>query len=385
MKPAVRLPVAGVLAVLLAAGAGPTANAATPGEDAYDRLGVAVALENGCSLYRGFEGWFLYKAWAAQYDGSNVDREVAAARAAAGGLGKIIASAEAGERTRAEALKRYQVRAKTLGCQSGVEYLRDGKIAASTMIGSAMMTAQINRVKEPLAPGLTLLSSEQRALHSAYVALIKADFGPNLPLVEQQMGGMAQQRMRQYQAQIPVMAATMQQRDHDEAFGLIRLESMAQANGYQPRLVTLTRTTPLDLPVLEWRKAGSPTLRFQQVPVRLRLTEGGAPKGHVYAVLAVRRGGGSIIGVFGEDTSALSGKLLARFTNSGGTVSVDLNRSAADCPFDVCFGVPDALLTDPRSTKAIAVVSLEQPVKSYANESNVVRLDQSAISTVLKP
>ncbi|MDP3905671.1 hypothetical protein [Novosphingobium sp.] len=373
--------------VLLSALLPVAAAAATPPapEDNYDRLGMAVALENTCSMMRGFEGWFMHKAWTAQMSGSNVDGEIEAARRAAGGLGDITASAEAGEKARAAAHKRFADKARTLGCQGGMAYLRDGKMAAATMFGSTMLTAQQNRSSAPPATGLTVLTAEQRGLHSAFVAVAQADFGVNLPLLEQQMGKLAQQRMGQYRAQQPVMAATLQVRDHDEAFGLLRLESQAQGAGYQPRLVALNRFAPLDLPVLEWRKAGSAPVRFAQVPARLRLADAGVLKWQAYAVLAVCQGGGATLGLFGEDAPALAGRFQARFINDGANTAVDLARQSADCLFDACFSVPDALLGNVRAAKAMVVVTLEQPVKSYADESNVMRIDLATLPTVMKP
>lgn len=383
MKPALPARLSVMLSALL-----PVAAAATtppPPEDNYDRLGVAAALENTCGMVRGFEGWFLYKAWAAQLNGSNVDREIEAARKAAGGLGNITASVEAGEKARAAAHQRFADKARSLGCQGGMEYLRDGKIAAATMFGSAMLTAQRNRASSPPATGLTALTDEQRGLHSAFVALVSAEFGPNLPVLEQQMGRLADQRMAQYRGEHPMMATLLQLRDHDEAFGLLRLESQAQGAGYQPRLTALNRFAPLDLPVLEWRKAGSGPVRFAQVPVRLRLADGGVLKWQAYAVLAVRPNGGAVLGLFGEDAKALAGRFQAKFMNHGANEFVDLSRQTADCLFDACFAVPAAQLANARATKAMAVVTLEQPVKSYGDESNVMRIDLAPLSRVMKP
>lgn len=374
--------------VLLSALLPVTAVAATPSpaEDNYDRLGVAVALENTCGMMRGFEGWFLHKAWAAQLNGSKMDGEIEAARKAAGGLSNITASVAAGEKARAAAHQRYADKARTLGCQGGMDYLRDGKIAATTMFGSAMLTAQRNRASSPPATGLTALSDEQRGLHSAFVALVSAEFGPNLPVLEQQMGRLADQRMAQYSGQHLVMAKMLQMQDHDEAFGLLRLESQAQGAGYQPRLSALKQAAPLDLPVVEWRKAGSAPVRFGQVPVRLRLADGGVLKWQAYSVLAVRpNGGDAVLGLFGEDAKALAGRFQAKFMNHGASTFVDLSRQTTDCLFDACFTVPAALLANTRATKAMAVVTLEQPVKSYADESNVMRIDLVPLWTVMKP
>lgn len=348
--------------------------------DAFERLGVALALAERCETMRGFEYLYLAEAWQRHEGGSAAGSAGDAARKAAADSGQSWREANmAAFEARKRHADAWRAKAERLGCDGGHNYLVQGMVLSYKNLGSVMAIAVAYRgpgagAESPFSP----LKPNEAAAIGAFNDQATAFFGDEKAQFDAMLPQLAQERMSGYPTYNEAGLRSAILDDQQQAFTIIHHEALANNAQWAVRGATIADGTPFGYRTMRLSKDGAPTLSLIAAPKEVSIL--GGPKAvRTYLAIGVRADGTVIAGLGGGEFDGAPATVTVKAEVRDDPVKrVATGQPATEgCPYARCFAFPrEAIASLASGTgKAYFYAAPDAATASFA----VTRLDGTDI------
>jgi hypothetical protein len=304
-----------------------------------EQLGVALALGEQCQSMRPFEFAFLHREWRKAFAGSEANRKLQSDAAAAnkGPLGFTEAAKVTWEAERAIEAG-YRAKAVQIGCADGTNYVNRGLVEAYKAAGTQVLLALNLRGQAQVAPFMTPLSDEDRAVAQMFGQAAAEKFGAEMPQFEQLLGQLGQVHMQSYANLDPAVAGAYLEGDQGAALDLIYLDGVLGARQYAGTGRILDDGKGFGAAGSRWAQEGSAySYSVFAGPKTVVLEPGTRSSDRVRGkmVLARRNDGVVVIGMYGQAFENYQGSPNGGADN--GTLPPIKGEPLQFCPFSRCL------------------------------------------------
>jgi hypothetical protein len=350
-----------VAAVMAAAASAQPATAPAPAAgDDYAQIQLALELDQKCPVLSYFEQQFLWRAGDVRFtqsaEFSALDRQRGPNREKTATDWRTARTAEVTRLTRT-------------GCADATIALAKGRDYAYLEMLQAMTTAVGTRVKEPIRPGMTALTTEERQL--AVLAGEQTDkaYADQAPAVVRAATVIANQRAYA----TTWLGLTV---DHNFAFTTLRFEVAAMQAGYRVRVRHIEQPNQAPARMAEMTGDGKPKLQVISDPEQITVPRNESGKSTAYAVTLREPSGALLFGLYGEEAPSLGPLPLRGVMLGAGGPREGVRVTGAECPFDVCFRFSAATMA-----QILPVITWDNYLLTITERATNANADLAATST----